>query len=184
MTLAVATKVSGSDRRPLLFIGTSKVPRPLKDRVVETEIGVKYTNSQNAWINSNIYCEWLKALDADIRQQDRQILLLEDSVSSHKHDSLELTNVRVAKLPPNTAAVLQPLDQGIIKDNFFAVSAGEEYQRFKNGKPYEPINIYTAMKICADAWKEVSDETIQNCWRHTKIAPSLNVPVDLRSLLN
>ncbi|DAZ98883.1 TPA: hypothetical protein N0F65_002608 [Lagenidium giganteum] len=155
MTLAVATNVTGSDRSPLLFIGTSKVPRPLKTRDVETEIAIKYTNSQKAWMNSDIYCEWLKAVDADMRQQDRQILLLVDNVSSHKHDSLEL-------------------DQGIIetvKDNFFAVSAREEYQRFKDEKPYEPINIYTAMKICADAWKEVSDETIQNCWRHTKIVP-------------
>ncbi|DBA04782.1 TPA: hypothetical protein N0F65_004419 [Lagenidium giganteum] len=74
MTLAVATNVTGSDRRPLHFIGTSKVPRPLKEksRDVETEIGAKYPNSRNAWMNSDMYCEWLKALDADMHQQDRR----------------------------------------------------------------------------------------------------------------
>ena len=46
-------------------------------------------------------------------QQNRKVLLILDNVSCHP--SIELSNVDLLFLPPNTTAATQPLDAGIIK---------------------------------------------------------------------
>ena len=40
------------------------------------------------------------------------------------------------------------------------------------GTPIVPLNIWNAIEFCAIAWKGVQSETIQNCWKKTKIIPS------------
>ena len=50
-----------------------------------------------------------------MRLQNRHILLLVDNVPVHKIDeNIDLTNVVVHFLPPNTTAYLQSCDAGII----------------------------------------------------------------------
>ncbi|KAE8965256.1 hypothetical protein PR002_g28727 [Phytophthora rubi] len=49
-----------------------------------------------------------------MQAEKRTILLLVDNASSHDETGLLLKNVRVEKLPQNTTAKYQPLDQGII----------------------------------------------------------------------
>jgi len=45
---------------------------------------------------------------------NRKILLLVDNAPTHNLLDIELTNVVIHYLPPNTTAFLQPLDAGII----------------------------------------------------------------------
>lgn len=65
-------------------------------------------------MTTDINQTWLKDLDDTMRTQGRRILLLVDNASSHSDEGVNLTNVRVEKLPPNTTSQLQPLDQDII----------------------------------------------------------------------
>ena len=51
-----------------------------------------------------------------MRTANRNILLLIDNAPTHiLMDNLELTNVTIHHLPPNTTAHLQPCDAGIIR---------------------------------------------------------------------
>jgi len=50
-----------------------------------------------------------------MRRQNRKILLLADNAPTHLLDeTVQLSNINVRFLPPNTTAHLQPLDAGII----------------------------------------------------------------------
>ena len=49
-----------------------------------------------------------------MRIGNRKILLLVDNAPTHNLLDIELTNVTIHYLPPNTTAYLQPLDAGII----------------------------------------------------------------------
>jgi hypothetical protein len=106
ITVCVATNAAGTEQLPLHFIGQSKVPRPLKNRDLLAEIGATYTNTAKAWMNTVKYCDWLLALNERMQLEERQVLLLVDNASSHNNASIELSNVAIRKLPPNTTAVL------------------------------------------------------------------------------
>ena len=46
-------------------------------------------------------------------QENRKILVILDNFSGHRIS--DLTNIKLCFLPPNTTAILQPLDLGIIR---------------------------------------------------------------------
>jgi hypothetical protein len=178
ITVCVATNSDGSDQLPLHFIGKSKVSRPLKGKDVFAELGATYTHTKKAWMNTTRYYEWLEELNEAMREQHRHVLLLVDNVSSHNDDPVELSHVKVHKLPPNTTAALQPMDQGIIKslkDHYRAKKQEAELDMFYDGAPYSRVNIYTAMKWCSEGWDDVSAKTIRNCWCHTGIISKMSL---------
>ena len=78
------------------------------------DIPLKYTNSKKAWMNSEIWTEYLKKWDRKLRNQNRKILLLIDNAPSHPIVS-GLTHICVEFLPKNTTSLIQPCDSGIIK---------------------------------------------------------------------
>jgi len=126
-------------------------------------------------------------LDNHFRAQNKKILLLVDNASSHINSQQgnsdvtqpNLTHVEVAFLPPNTTSHLQPLDAGVIKS--FKAHYKRNYCRhilklFEEGKDInkEKVNIKEAVDYLADAWENVSSDTIFNCWVKTGILPSTN----------
>ncbi|EEY69707.1 uncharacterized protein PITG_06182 [Phytophthora infestans T30-4] len=73
------------------------------------------------------------------------------------------------KLPPNTTAVLQPMDQGIIKclkNEYQNKKQAAELDLFYKGVPYTPVDVYSAMKWLSEDWNNISAKTIRN---YTKI---------------
>ena len=94
----VTANMSGSDKKPLLCIGKYRQPRCFpKDK---SKLPVDYKHSQNSWMTSHIYTEWLHNWDTEMRQKGRKILLFVDNCTAHPE--VELTNIRVFFLPPNT----------------------------------------------------------------------------------
>ncbi|KAE9203524.1 hypothetical protein PF004_g18114 [Phytophthora fragariae] len=110
ITLAVCTNATGSDKLPLLLIGKSVKPRWIKDK----PDAIQYKSTKKAWMTTDVVEAWLKDVNASMKDQGREILMLVDNASSHCPDGIVLYNVRLEKLPPNTTSMLQPLDQGII----------------------------------------------------------------------
>jgi hypothetical protein len=47
--------------------------------------------------------------------------------------------------------------------------------------PLEQLKISDAIKLCAKAWKEVTSETIRNCWLKTGILPALDDTMEIET---
>lgn len=108
MTLAVAANADGSDKLSPFFIGTAMVPHALRGHDVSEELGVTYTSTRKGWMTSTRFLEWLQALDNDMREQDRRILLLVDNASPHVRPTVPMSNVRLEFLPPTQQVFSSP----------------------------------------------------------------------------
>ena len=71
--------------------------------------------NKKAWMTSQIFTELLAAWDLYLTKVNRKILLLVDNCTAHPHVST-LKNIQLELLPPNTTPLIQPMDQGIIKN--------------------------------------------------------------------
>ena len=121
-------------------------------------------------MTSYLFGEWLVSFDNSMKQKGRNVLLLMDNVASHFPD-VQLENVRLHYLPPNTTSRLQPLDAGIIRDfkslyRHFQVKHLIDLLR-KEMKA--DVDLKEAIRFIAMAWNSVKPETIANCWKHTGI---------------
>jgi len=73
---------------------------------------VTWKSNKKAWMTTEIMEQWLQYFNADMRSQNRNILLFLDNATCHPY--IELSNVKIHMLPPNTTSVSQPMDQGVI----------------------------------------------------------------------
>ena len=76
---------------------------------------VTYHANKKAWMTSQIFTEWLAAWGSYLTKVNLKILLLVDNCTAHPHVST-LKNIQLGFLPPNTTSLIQPMDQGIIKN--------------------------------------------------------------------
>lgn len=119
-----------------------------------------------------IFYEWLKWFDGRI---NRKVLLILDNCSAHgKAESLPpLTNTEVLYLPPNMTSKIQPMDAGIIrsfKARYRLHFSRQLLSNIENGfSAPAKIDILTGIRFTVQAWNEVQDTTIANCFRKCKI---------------
>jgi len=79
----------------------------------------------------------------------------------------DLTNVKVQFIPPNTTAVLQPCDQGIIqatKQRYRSCLLKRTLAAYESGMLPE-INLREALYMLIAAWNDITEKTISNCSR-------------------
>ncbi|CAG8853950.1 15260_t:CDS:1, partial [Gigaspora margarita] len=101
----------------------------------------------------------------------RKVILLLDGAKVHFYSNLNLRNTTVHTLPPYTTSRLQPMDAGIIMSfknryrSYFIKWLLDQYELGKDNK----MDVLTAIKYIVRAWREVSPNTVYNCFRHTKI---------------
>ena len=75
---------------------------------------VTWEHNKKAWMTFEIYQRWSQNFDSKILRQNRQVLFLLDNVPSHPKN-MNVTNVKLVFIPANTASMLQPPGQEIIK---------------------------------------------------------------------
>lgn len=180
VTVMLCCNASGTDKRKVLVIGKSKQPRCFKH--FNVQLYVDYVHSTKGWMNSSLFLDFIKKLNQDMLRQDRKILLLLDNASSHPTD-VDLSNVKLCFLPPNTTSHLQPLDSGIIK------SFKSQYRKLqlqhiveKLDADSEPdLNLKQAVCFIRAAWKNVSSVVIKNCWAHAGLIEKENFPENISS---
>ena len=176
VTILCCANMSGNDKVKLLVIGKSKKPRCFKGINVDT-LPVSYRANKNAWMTSLLLEEWITRWDSALGKQSRKILLLVDNYCT-AHPALDtLKNIRLEFLPPNTTSLIQPMDQGIIKnikghyrkelvqmtitaieDNLLSTSCTAT-------EVSEKITILDAIRVVAKSWRQVKTQTIANCFR-------------------
>jgi hypothetical protein len=132
----------------------------------------------------SIWHDFLYKLNVQMRNQNRHILLLIDNASTHNITNIDqLSNVTIHHLPPNTTSHLQPLDAGIInsfKAQYRKILVKNHVDAYddtinNNKNSIDPINILDAINFCNEAWNTVTQLTIVNCWRKTKILPDYDL---------
>lgn len=172
ITVAFCANATGSDCLKPVVIGQRKSPRCFKN--FDPQSLVHYYHSPKGWMNTPIYHDWLLKLNRKMALQNRRIALIVDNHASHRTPP-NLTHVKIVKLPPNMTSKIQPLDSGII------AAFKRHYQRFHviellrqvDGNPSKKptIELKDALYFVNLAWKQVSAETVKNCWRHSGIYP-------------
>lgn len=162
ITILLIANMTGTEKRKLFVIGKSAKPRCFKNI---KSLPVIYAANTKAWMTAELFSEQLIKLDKDMGKQNRKILLFIDNCSAH--DIPPLKYVTVKFLPANTTSKLQPLDQGIIKN--FKTFYRKEIVReiiagIEDGKKTS-ITMLHAVRMADKAWKNVSRETIVNCFK-------------------
>lgn len=176
ITIGVCTNADGTDRLPLLVIGKSKMPRCFKG-INLTNLGITYFNNTAAWMTALIFREWIADWDKKLRVRGRKILLLVDNMSGHSIDHLCLTHIEVMFLPPNTTSRLQPLDAGIIecfKRRYRKLFLRWRIDKMEKGEDSKKIDLLQVTRFLIEAYHNIDDSVIRNCWRTTKILPALD----------
>ena len=101
-----------------------------------------------------------------------------DCVASGQHGEVELSNIELVKLPPNTTSVIQPCDMGIIRTLkaycrhemrmriIEAIDdAGADTSLTENDDIARSLNALDALHMVAEAWTKVTPTMIRNCWK-------------------
>jgi hypothetical protein len=128
---------------------------------------------------------WLIKLDNKMKMKNKHILLFLDNFSGHNID-LALENIKIAFYLPNCTSVLQPLDQGIIRNfkYFYRTKVLRHIiARLDSVESVESISMLDALPyIRSSCQRDVKESTIQNCFakagHNINISPQL---IDLNS---
>ncbi|XP_057327621.1 tigger transposable element-derived protein 4-like [Microplitis mediator] len=142
--------------------------------------GSYYENNNKSWMTSKIFEKWLRNWDSQLQLQKRKILLVVDNCPAHcLVENLEY--IKVVFLPPNITSVLQPLDQGVIKSlkmHYRKLLVINLLQRIEK-KEEEKFTILDAIFMISQAWQNVTQRTIANCFKHAGfIDPSVCTLID------
>jgi hypothetical protein len=104
--------MEGEFLKPLV-IGHSAKRRCFRNLTLE-QLPVNWKFNKKAWMNTQLWSDWLSEFNKKMRHSNRKVLLTADNAPSHA--CLEMSNVKLMFFPPNTTSALQPLDQGIIQE--------------------------------------------------------------------
>jgi hypothetical protein len=149
-----------------LFIIKIAVNRPQDlDRDVEARLDTAFRGT--GCMTHDIFKDWLMQLDQAM--EGRRIALLMDNAPGHgKMGDVELQNITIIRLPPNTTSVSQPLDAGIImsskvKYSRLMIPVVSHYRAEQNSVkakiPRAPL-----WACLPTAWDNVSRSCVQNCF--------------------
>lgn len=163
LTVLVCTNSVGTDKKKPLVIGKYAKPRCFKN--VKT-IPCSYSSQSRAWMTCDQFVKWLNDWDTELK--DRKILLLVDNCAAHPK-TVNLKNIKLAFLPPNTTSELQPLDQGIIKvlKQGYRRRMVQQFLTLMDSSTTAPpkISILDAIHFLYAAWMDIKEETIANCFK-------------------
>lgn len=168
VTVLLCASATGEKLEPLI-IGKYAKPRCFKNQNLSK---FDYKSNNKAWMTSSIFFDQLRKWDNMFRIKKRKIILIVDNCSSHpKVNNDLLTNIKLVFLPANTTSVLQPCDQGIIKNfkHYYRKSIVTKIIQAFDLKKNFNMHLLDALHFIKQAWDEVSAKTIMNCFHHSKI---------------
>ena len=170
VTLLIVANMDGSEQLDPLVIGKAKQPVCFKN----AHIPLKYTSNKNAWMTAEIWREWLFQLNASMKLKKRHIILFVDNCSAHKNDQV-LSNVKLEFLPPNTTSLIQPCDQGIIRNfkyfyrsimmkKIISIIDSHAHITSTADELSKHFTLLDGLRFAKQAWRSVTATTIKNCF--------------------
>ena len=178
---------------PLLGIGTSKMPRAVAavKSTPASILGGQWSHNTKAWMNEDVFCEWLMDAERYFRSIGKKIVMLVDNCPAHKVNRISdhLQYIRVVFLPPNITSIGQPCDAGIIqsfKSNYRKMMLRKVAQfvdddsvvRLDTSTLKKHVNILHSLQFAKAAWESVSEATVKNCWRKAGFTSEMDMPTE------
>ena len=104
--------------------------------------------------------------------EDRKVILFLDNATCHPESMIgKFSQIKIVFLPKNTTSRLQPLDAGIIRN--FKVKYRKRLVKYVLSRIREDtsatqivkgVDVLAAIRWLQEAWKEVTNLTIKNCF--------------------
>jgi len=123
VTLVLCTNATGSHKLPVAMVGTAN--KPLCFRGEGNASPLPYFAQKKAWMDKYVYAQWWQTVFLPAVREGHggtKCALIMDNSSTHDVE-LSAEDVEILFLPPNTTAVYQPMDAGVI------VSLKRRYKR-------------------------------------------------------
>jgi len=173
ITVAFFVSADGAKVGKPIVIWRSKKPRCFKSASAPDTLGeVSYFDDPKSWMQVHIMENILDTLNRQMVKEGRKVMLLLDNATVHPPSLIDMySNIKIVFLPKNTTSRLQPLDAGIIQS--FKSKYRKKLMRYVIARAKENllaseiakgVNVLQAIAWVADAWKEVSANTIKNCF--------------------
>ena len=153
-----------SDKLPMFVIGKSKKTRCFKN---VKKLPCRYRGQNKSWVDSTLFENWVRELDNQLEKENRKVALIIDNCTAHP-DIGGLKAIDLFLLPPNTTSALQPMDQGVIrslKARYRTKVVQKMIEAIDNKNSLPTISLLDAIKMLVLAWYEVTDKTVQNCFK-------------------
>lgn len=147
--------MDGSEKLKLLVIGPAFSKGSKR---------ISYESNTNAWMTQFIFETWLRERGAEFTRKGRKALFIVDNCPAHG-EIQELKSIHLEFLPANTAAILQPMDQGIIQNLkvFFRRHVVGRMMLCMDRDKECQLDLLSAIHVLAHLWDEVTP-TIQRCF--------------------
>lgn len=173
---------SGTKEKPIV-IWKSEKPRCFRGFNIDA-FPVKYYHQHNSWMTGEILKDFF-GFNLKMKAEKRSILLLLDNAGCRPPELLQdkFSNIKIIFLPANTTSKLQPIDLGVIKN--FKVRYRRHFLEYILAKidaaatATDAVNVLTALRWVAIAWREVKATTVQKCFRRAGI---LDTDLDVQAL--
>ena len=125
-----------------------------------------YFAQQNQWMDLTTFEAILDLWNGRLKISGRKIALIVDGATVHRTEKT-YSNISLFFLPPSQTAILQPLDQGVIR-SFKSIYRTLLFdftveKRMKGGKG--SFRLTTFIRMICRAWARVKTDTICNCFR-------------------
>lgn len=184
VTLLMCGNAAGFMIKPGLIYRSAN-PRALKKKRKES-LPVFWMHNQKAWITKSLTEKWFHecfvpgAKDyLESKGIPFKVLLIMDNASGH-HVDLSCEGVEIEFLPPNTTALIQPMDQGVIRA-FKAlytrnslqhlVDAMDHDQNFSLKDYWRDFTIANCLQTIQTSLQEMKPATLNACWK--KLLPEV-----------
>ncbi|XP_064087452.1 tigger transposable element-derived protein 1-like [Macrobrachium nipponense] len=181
LTLLLGGNASGDLKLKPLLVYLAENPRAFKG-ILKSQLPVIWKSNQKAWVTLCIFEDWftnhfvptVKEYCIQKNLPFKALLVLDNAPGHPSQLDYMHPNVKVVYFPPNTASILQPVDQGVMasfkayylqrmmNNAFEAIGRNKELTFKEFWKSY---NILEAVKNIAGAWDEVQQTSMNGAWK-------------------
>ncbi|XP_027700865.1 tigger transposable element-derived protein 1-like isoform X1 [Vombatus ursinus] len=189
LTILLGSNASGNIKLKPLLVYHSETPKHMRG-FSKLNLPVIWKSNRKAWVTVDLFNDWLvnhfcpvvQCYCTEYGYEPKALLVLDGSMGSLSNfDSLQTCiPIEVLFLPPNTASLLQPMDQGVFavfKAYYLRCAFSQLLEVNSNdkqlsiGKIWKDYNIMKAIDNIKIAWAEVNSHCLSGVWR--KVWPDL-----------
>ncbi|CAG7711672.1 unnamed protein product [Allacma fusca] len=173
LTVLLIANSDGTEKRPLTVVGSHN----LIGHFNVQNLPVTYLSDSKSWMTRQIFVEELRKWDGELRDSNRNVLLVVDNSPCHTVTET-FSNIKLVFLPPIVASILQPLDRGVVEQ------VKGQYRRLlldrviskmqllpsQEEKSLEgAVNILEAMVMLNAAWTSIPRNAICECFKNANL---------------